>query len=238
MPASVRSFIIVHCEPGLPPDGSHPEAQWGNLAHLVSMAEAQRCNLTIALSPPWGRFALQWPNLRSTLARWIASGHELAYHHHGYGSPPGWDGFSNVPAAAAHPEYRGTAEDGFALVTATLPAAPVRVGAMTGAASDWSEDLTIRAKGGGALSVPTLETVNGCEVLAVTYEPIAGSGSALTPADVRDLIATARDGEVLGLVLHVEHVRASWRSVQAVMYELVGGAGPSERLSEVCDGGG
>ena len=196
------SFIVVHCEPEAESQGEHQVLTFPMLVAIMQAADTYGAKVTFALSPQWASFLLVRPRARQLVRSWVANGHELAYHHHGYSNkdtPARWDGYSDMPVAVTDPEYRGTAEDAYNLVSAVLPAVPVASGLMSDAHVDWQPGLTYKAWGGGLISLPTSEVIMGVDVQVLTYAAIQFS---VSPAEVEAAIPLLGPDASIGLVLH------------------------------------
>ena len=204
------SFLAVHCEPAAETAGAHQTATFPLLATIIQAADAFGAKVTFALSPQWAEFISRRFASRKLVSSWVRDGHELAYHHHGFtnlGTPAGWDGYSSMPVAAGDVAYRGTAEDAYALVSSVLPGVPVTSAMMSDSNADWVPSLSRRATGGSFVSMPSTDVLGpeSTSVDVLTYDSIAG-GDAVAPLEVEAAILTMGSDDVLGLVLHAEHL--------------------------------
>jgi len=176
------SIFVVHCEPT-----NANEVLWGELVSLVTLADQHRVPLTIDFTAQWAEMILADDAKVAALEDWLASGHEIACHHHAYWSvlerAASWDGYTNTPVDEILPQYRaqyrGTMEDYMALLNA-LPGER-RSGCLGGSDerdhADWPCQLIYSTVGNAlddAVSTPGEKAYAECDVLEIGHALIIG----------------------------------------------------------------
>lgn len=209
LPASV---FVVHCEPT-----RANLTMWIELTNLVALAETYSVPLSIDFSPQWATMILEDESKIDALETWIAFGHEIGCHHHGYwgtkqrGST--WDGYTNTPISEIDPEDRdshlGSMVDYMSLLNA-LPGER-RSGCLGMSSSqdviDYPCQLVYSTQGHAledAVSQPTIVSFNDCEILELTHALIASQERGA----MQDLYLQTDDAHVFGVVGHVYNYSA------------------------------
>jgi len=201
------SVFVVHCEP----TRANP-IMWLELTSLVALANEYDVPLSIDFTPQWAAMIVEDEAKIAAVEGWIALGHEIGCHHHGYwgtkerGST--WDGYTNTPIEALDPadqgRFLGTMDDYMALLNA-LPGER-RSGCMGSAATEDSVDypcqLVYSTQGHAlehAVTVPQKLERNGCQVLEIGHTLIAIQDRGA----LRALYEQTSDESVFGVVGHV-----------------------------------
>lgn len=202
------SVFVVHCEP----TRANP-MMWIELTNLVTLADDYRVPLSIDFTPQWASMILEDPDKVEALENWIAAGHEIGCHHHGYwgtkdrGST--WDGYSNTPLSEINSDDRdkflGTMDDYMALLNA-LPG--VRRSGCLGGGSD-SEDavdypcqIEYSTQGHAlehAVTQPTSVEIGDCQVIEIGHALITSQDRG----SLQKLYLTTSDDFIFGVVGHV-----------------------------------
>ncbi|MBN1859712.1 hypothetical protein JW848_11010 [Candidatus Bipolaricaulota bacterium] len=209
MPTSV---FVVHCEP----TRANP-LMWLQLVDLVAQADAYNVPLSIDFTPQWASMILEDAAKIEAIRNWIAAGHEVGCHHHGYwgtkerGST--WDGYTNTsigeldPADQAH--FLGTMDVYMSLLN-SLPGERLS-GCMAGshAGDDIDYPCQLRyATIGYSLdhvaTTPTEIVRNGCDVVEIGHGLIASQDQAA----LRALYETTSDDATFGVNGHVYNFAA------------------------------
>ena len=201
------SVFVVHCEPT-----RANQIMWLELVDLVIVAESYNIPLSIDFTPQWTSMILEDETKTAALETWIAKGHEIGCHHHGYwgtkerGST--WDGYSNTPlseiASEDHDRYLGTMADYMALLNA-LPGE--RLSGCLGTSNpaddiDYPCQLVYSTQGHAledAVSEPTSRVLNNCDVLEISHALIASQERGA----LQELYLQTDDAQVFCVVGHV-----------------------------------
>jgi hypothetical protein len=99
-------FLAVHNEPFHRDGGEAMLAtEYLVLREMVDRADRLGLKLTLMFSAQWGDYISESEERRAALARWSASGHEIAAHHHSiyHGS---WDGYTGYTQSEAEAERK------------------------------------------------------------------------------------------------------------------------------------
>lgn len=202
------SIFVVHCEP----TRANP-MMWLELTSLVALADEHSVPLSIDFTPQWATIILSDPSKLAALESWIAGGHEIGCHHHGYwgtkdrGST--WDGYTNTQLSEIETDDRdkflGTMDDYMALLNA-LPG--VRRSGCLGGGSD-SEDavdypcqIEYSTQGHAlehAVTQPVVVEIGDCQVIEIGHALIASQERGA----LQDLYLQTDDAHVFGVVGHV-----------------------------------
>ena len=200
------SVFVVHCEP----TRANP-IMWIELVNLVALAEEYDVPLTIDFTPQWASMILNDPDIIESLEGWIAAGHEIGCHHHGYwgtkerGST--WDGYTNTSqseiASEDRDRYLGTMANYMDLLNA-LPGERRSgcLGSSTEDAIDYPCQLAYSTQGHAlehAVSLPRDLETNDCHVTEIGHALIASQARGA----LQDLYLQTDDGQVFGVVGHV-----------------------------------
>ncbi len=206
------STFVVHCEPT-----RANSMMWNELVDLVMLADSFDVPLTIDFSAQWASMILEDEAKIDLLELWLAAGHEIGCHHHGYwgtkdrGST--WDGYTNTPLAQIDPADRnrflGTMDVYMALLNA-LPGE--RISGCLGTSSsgddvDYVCQLTYSTRGQAieeAVSVPASVNLNNCLVWEITHALIA----SLQRDVLRESYCATADTSVFAVVGHVYNFAA------------------------------
>jgi len=209
MPTSV---FVVHCEP------TRANAMmWLGLVDLVAQADTYNVPLSIDFTPQWASMILEDADKLDALQNWIAAGHEIGCHHHGYwgtkerGST--WDGYTNTPVGELDPgdqtRFLGTMDDYMTLLN-TLPGERLS-GCMGGSHSGDDIDYPCQlryATVGYALddvvTTPLEIERNGCDVIEIGHGLIASQDRGA----LRALYETTDDEAIFGVNGHVYNFAA------------------------------
>ena len=205
-PASV---FVIHCEPT-----TADSAMWLTLVDLIESATAHNVPATILFTAQWARMVLDDEARIDQLNAWIANGHEIGCHHHGYWGTKNrgaqWDGYTNTPVEDLDPadrsSYLGTMDDYMAILGA-LPGER-RTGCLgtdEGDAIDWPCDLDYATAGHAvehATSTPSTVLYGACSFTEI------GHGLLISPP--RGSMVAAYEAcsvdAVFGTVIHVYNV--------------------------------
>jgi len=191
---------------------------WNELAKLVALADVYVMPLSIDFTPQWAGMILDDPDKVSTVEEWIANGHEVGCHHHGYwgtkerGST--WDGYTNTPLDDLDPsdrsQFLGTMEEFMTLLNA-LPGER-RSGCMGSAAFadavDYPCQLEYSTQGYALDDVAVApETLlrNECQVVEIGHGLIASQDRGA----LQTLYQSTSDDVVFGVNGHVYNFAAS-----------------------------
>jgi len=201
------SVFVVHCEP----TNANP-AMWLELVDLVLQADRYSIPLSIYFTPQWAEMISADEDKVAMLETWLASGHEIGCHHHGYwgtkdrGST--WDGYTNTPLEELDVEDRGrflgTMED-FMEILNVLPGKR-RSGCLGGANSsddiDYPCQLEYSTNGHNlddVAAAPEAIERNGCQIIEIGHGLIANQERGV----LRNLYSTTSERVVFGVVGHV-----------------------------------
>lgn len=201
-----ESVFVVHCEPT-----TAQEIYWNGLVQLVSTAETYLVPLTIMFTAQWAQMIHTDESKISRVEAWLAWGHEIACHHHGYWGTKeraaSWDGYTNTPVTdieeADLDSYLGPMDDYMALLEA-LPGK--RISACFGTSEqdevDWSGSIPYSTRGNkleDAIGVPDALERNGCEVIEIGYGLLANQPRGAMQA----AYSTCSSSETFGANGHV-----------------------------------
>ena len=208
------SCFVVHCEPT---DAN--EVMFLELIDLVALADEYEIPLTIDFTAQWAEMLLADKEKIGLLETWMASGHEIACHHHSYWATldrgAQWDGYTNTQFSEIMPSmqdlYRGTMDDYMAFLTA-LPGE--RTSACMGLGDekdliDWPEELPYSTSGhtlADCVSVPFAVSYDGAEAWQITHGLILQE-----PGDLSGLYESSFEEQVFTVVGHVYNFRDSSR---------------------------
>jgi len=210
------SVFVVHCEPT-----NANEVLWSELAELVALADRHAVPLTIDFTAQWAEMILADVAKVKALEDWLATGHEIACHHHPYWTLMGrgatWDGYTNTPSDEIllqdRAQYRGTMDDYLALLDALPGERRSGCFGLTDERDqiDWPERFVYSTAGHAledAISVPEERMIGECDVLeighALIIEPPRGAlvnlYQATDPDQVFGVVGHAYNYEAFPLV--------------------------------------
>jgi hypothetical protein len=208
------SCFVVHCEPT-----NATEAMFLELVDLVGLADECEIPLSIDFTAQWAEMILADEEKVGLLEAWMASGHEIACHHHSYWATldrgAQWDGYTDTPLSEIAPSmqdrYRGTMEDYRALLAA-LPGE--RTSACMGLGDekdliDWPAELPYSTSGHtleDCVSEPFVVDYAGSEAWQITHGLILQEPGALSA-----LYESTTGEQVFTLVGHVYNFEESRR---------------------------
>ena len=195
----------------------YQKALWPTAVRLVNLADRYGIKLTLVLNPQWAEYILKDPQKVEIVKEWQDSGHEIAFHHHGF-EHLDWNGYSNIKTQEVlrDPRYRGTVEEGFAYVKRLAAPHEVAVGTLTDWQTDLVNDIKIMTIGGGrhgngvsdAVSEPDVININGKNITIIkhgflesTYRNNSKTDSVLEK--FKKLYLETGDNKIFGIVTHV-----------------------------------
>ncbi|RMD79878.1 MAG: hypothetical protein D6809_02515 [Gammaproteobacteria bacterium] len=97
-------YFVVHADPTS--NTSELQKRWNNLSSLIASLEARDAghHVTIMLTGPWIDWLSTQPDKQAVLAKWIQSGHQVAFHSHTHNHTfP--DGYTNAQAVFGPDKY-------------------------------------------------------------------------------------------------------------------------------------
>jgi len=185
---------------------------WLELTDLVALANGYSVPLSIDFTPQWATMILDDPSKIEALENWIAAGHEIGCHHHGYwgtkerGST--WDGFTNTPLSEIDSDDRdksqGTMDDYMALLNG-LPGER-RSGCLGSSDSDDAGDypcqIEYSTQGHAlehAVTQPTVVEIGDCQAIEIGHALIASQKRQA----LQTLYLQTADNFIFGVVGHV-----------------------------------
>ena len=128
-----RGMIALHLDPNGPVALRATPEHWERLDALVDKADEHGHKLTLQMSSDWADLVGSDPERRAALGAWIASGHQLGFHHHtcDHASP---DGYRDIqPGDCNGATDRGSVALAFATVrelgSGLTPPTPIEVAA-------------------------------------------------------------------------------------------------------------
>jgi len=200
------SVFVVHCEP----TRANP-VMWAALTDLVALAEGYRIPLSIDFTAQWASMILKDEAKVHAVETWLAAGHEIGCHHHGYWATKErnstWDGYTNTPLSDVDPQDRarflGTMDDYMAILNA-LPGERTS-GCFGGSAAADAVDHPCRivysTRGQAledAVSQPVTEIVGDCTIREIGHALLVSQEKDA----LNDLYLTTADEYVFGVVGH------------------------------------
>ena len=197
-----KYFIAVHCDP------QHAsEADWVSLAALVAAAVGHEQKLTVQLNPQWGSIIASVPDGPGMIAGWEDYGHEIAGHHHVWGHPGGWDGYSNEEGADTDLDYLGDMQQWLTDLEAILPEGTV-INTVASKDHDFPSGVAFQTGGTGstpnpndAASVPTLKILAGGVVWNLNHAALIAGGTWQVDEMMTAFDAATPD-QVFGVAVH------------------------------------
>ncbi len=201
------SVFVVHCEPT-----RASETMWASLVDLVSLADGYEIPLSIDFTPQWASMILEDRAKLDAVDAWLAGGHEIGCHHHGYWGTKErsstWDGYTNTPWSDIDPQdraqYLGTMDDYMEILNA-LPGDRTS-GCLGGSASadavDHPCEIVYSTQGQAlehAVSQPTTEKVGECTVREIGHALLVTQEKGA----LRQLYLSTLGDNVFGVVGHV-----------------------------------
>lgn len=195
-------FMAIHCDPQFA-----GEDDWGALEDLVAAADSRQLKLTIQLNPLWATTLQADSDRLVDISNWVGDGHEIGGHHHVFGHPGGWDGYSNQAIAQSSPLLVGDMQDWLADLESTLDGAAAVV---TVSSKDYDFPIGVEFQTGGSSSTaspsdaartPQVVLINGQPVWNLTHAALIAGGVWQTDAMKAAFLAATED-EVFGAAFH------------------------------------
>ncbi|MBR56818.1 MAG: hypothetical protein CMH54_02040 [Myxococcales bacterium] len=251
-------FIAVHCDPNV----TFPE-EFLHLDTMVLAANEQNVKLTLMFTPQWVEYILGAPSRKDRFDFWVASGHEIAMHHHSVYHPGTWDQYSDFEydeyapimgfAKADNAEKLGDLDDLMASLDTLHP------GIKAGCANDEADksvmpDAVVKDTCSGfsnsyaypvgtrAEGADPLKSVNDFALVGTTANGIErrwlSHGMISAPfIDATELAFNEMNGGAHGVVIHTnDHDVSSLNSWLIILANYDQGAG-SDTVSGILDGG-
>jgi len=201
------SVFVVHCEP----TRANP-AMWAALTDLVALAEGYGIPLSIDFTAQWARMILEDEAKMRAVETWLAAGHEIGCHHHGYWGTrernSTWDGYTNTPLSEVDPQdrdrYLGTMDDYMEILNA-LPGERTSGclgGSATADAVDHPCQIVYSTQGQAledAVSQPVSQVVGNCTIQQIGHALLVSQQRGA----LQNLYLATADENVFGVVGHV-----------------------------------
>lgn len=185
---------------------------WNALTDLVALADEHRIPLSIDLTAQWASMILEDEEKLDAVVRWLAAGHEIGCHHHGYWGTKHrtstWDGYTNTPLADIAPQdraqYVGTMDDYMAVLNA-LPGERTSGclgGSITADAIDHPCQIVYSTQGHAledSISRPITEARGNCTITEIGHAVLVTQETRV----LQDLYLSTSDANTFGVVGHV-----------------------------------